>query len=181
VRLSQRFPNFTGTEFYSEQSFPLAGCIVTDLGDAQPARLVLEVLDVAGQVVRRKALMFQGKKGWRGANKTLFKQAEDMVAYTPSAIVVDYRKAGFTAVAALDMVEAGGNGRNIPQERPKRLAEILGDEFVRCRRGTIGSLLEPGNASTGIRNRYARYTTTHDRTPHDNNSPTSPVNSRSRL
>ena len=36
------------------------------------------------------------------------------------------------------MIEAGGNRRFIPQERQKRLAEILGDEFVRCRRGTVG-------------------------------------------
>lgn len=98
----------------------------------------LEVLDEAGHVVRRKALMFQAKKEWRGANKRLLEQAEDMVAYTPSAIVVDYRKSGFTGVAALDVIEAGGNRRFVLPERQKRLAEILGDEFVRCKRGTVG-------------------------------------------
>ena len=61
----------------------------------------MEVLDEAGHVVRRKALMFQAKKDRRGANKKLLKQAEDMVAYTPSAIVVDYRRTGFTGIAAL--------------------------------------------------------------------------------
>jgi hypothetical protein len=103
----------------------------------------LEVVDREGHVLRRKALMFQAKKDWRGANKKLLKQAEDMVAYTPSAIVVDYRKAGFTGVAATDVIEAGGNRRNIPQERQKRLAEILGDEFVRCRRGQVGVFWNP--------------------------------------
>ena len=87
--------------------------------------------------------MFQAKKEWRGANKKLLKQAEDMVAYTPSAIVVDYRQTGFTGVAAVDVIEAGGNRRNIPQERQKRLAEILGDEFVRCRRGQVGVFWNP--------------------------------------
>ena len=103
----------------------------------------LEVLDPEGHVLRRKALMFQAKKEWRGANKKLLKQAEDMVAYTPSAIVVDYRQTGFTGVAAVDVIEAGGNRRNIPQERQKRLAEILGDEFVRCRRGQVGVFWNP--------------------------------------
>jgi hypothetical protein len=103
----------------------------------------LEVLDALGHVLRRKALMFQAKKEWRGANKKLRKQAEDMVAYTESAIVVDYRKTGFTGVAARDVIEAGGNRRFIPPERQHRLAEILGDEFVRCRRGTVGIFWNP--------------------------------------
>ncbi len=115
----------------------------------------LEVLDEAGRVVRRKALMFQAKKDWRGANKKLLKQAEDMVAYTPSAIVVDYRRTGFTGVAAVDVIEAGGNRRFVPQERQKRLAEILGDEFVRCRRGSVGVFWNPETQAleleTGVR------------------------------
>ena len=98
----------------------------------------LEVPDPEGHVLRRKALMFQAKMEWRGANTKLLKQAEDMVACTPSAIVVDYRQIGFTGVAAVDVIEAGGNRRNIPQERQKRLAEILGDGFVPCRRGQVG-------------------------------------------
>jgi hypothetical protein len=53
------------------------------------------------------------------------------------------RRTGFTGVAAVDVIEARGNRRFIPPERQKRLAEILGDEFVRCRRGTVGVFWNP--------------------------------------
>ena len=54
--------------------------------------------------------MFQAKKNWTGANKQLLEQAEQMVAYTPSAIVVDYRNTGFSGVATVDVIETGGIG-----------------------------------------------------------------------
>lgn len=103
----------------------------------------LELLDRFRTVVRRKALLFQAKKNWNGANKRLLKQAEQMVAYTPSAIVVDYRHAGFSAVGALDVIKAGGNRRHIPPARNKRLGEILGDDFVWCRIGDVGVFWNP--------------------------------------
>jgi hypothetical protein len=103
----------------------------------------LEVLDAAGNVVRRKALMAQAKKNWTGANKKLLDQAARMLQYSPSAIVIDYRVTGFKGVPAGDVVEAGGNRRYIPREREKRLGEILGDDFVWCRRGDVGVFWNP--------------------------------------
>jgi|ERR1035438_514416 hypothetical protein len=96
--------------------------------------------------------MFQAKKNWKGANKQLLEQAEHMVAYTPSAIVVDYRNTGFSGVAAVDVIEAGGNRRRILPDRQKRLAEILGDEFVWCRRGEVGVFWNPGTQALEFEN-----------------------------
>jgi hypothetical protein len=103
----------------------------------------LQVFDEAGRLIRRKALPFQAKKEWRGANKKLFGQAEDMLSYSPSAIVVDYRTTGFRGVAAEEVVRAVGNRRNIATGSDRSLAEILGDEFVRCRRGDVGLFWNP--------------------------------------
>jgi len=66
-----------------------------------------------------------------------------MLSYSLSAIVIDYRKTGFRGVAAQDVVRAGGNRRNIPTGRELGLGEILGDEFVRCRRGDVGVFWNP--------------------------------------
>src|SRR5258708_950955 len=83
------------------------------------------------------------KRNGEGRKKSCSNRQRDKVADTPSAIVVDDRQTGFTGVAAVDVIEAGGNRRNVPQERQKRLAEILGDEFVRCRRGQVGVFWNP--------------------------------------
>jgi hypothetical protein len=98
----------------------------------------LEVLDEVGTVIRRKALLFQAKKEWKGRDQRLLRQVERMAGYSPSAIVIDYRRSGFKGVAGKEVIEAHGNRRAIRVGGDLRLAEILGDEFVRCRRGDIG-------------------------------------------
>lgn len=68
-----------------------------------------------------------------------------MAEYSPSAIVVDYRRTGFKGVAGSEAIAAG---------REVRLAEMLGDEFIRCRRGDVGMFWNPETQSleldTGI-------------------------------
>ncbi|MCI0626015.1 MAG: hypothetical protein L0387_30965 [Acidobacteria bacterium] len=102
----------------------------------------LEVRNHFG-VVRRKGLLFQAKKEWRGSDRRLLHQVEQMAEYSPSAIVVDYRRSGFKGVAGGDVIEAKGNRRSLGAGRDLRLAEILGDEFVRCRRGDVGVFWNP--------------------------------------
>jgi hypothetical protein len=98
----------------------------------------LEVFDQLGAVMRRKGLLFQAKKEWTGTDRRLMQQVELMAEYSPSAIVVDYRHSGFKGVAGHEVIQAQGNRRAIPVGRDMRLAEILGDDFVRCRRGDVG-------------------------------------------
>ena len=107
----------------------------------------MEVLDESGSVVRRKALLFQGKKEWRGTDRRLLQQVEDMTAYSSSAIVVDYSDSGYRAVAAVEVIEVGGNRRAIKAGSDVRLAEILGVEFVYCRRGDVGVYWNPKTRS----------------------------------
>jgi hypothetical protein len=99
----------------------------------------LEVLDESGNVLHGKGLLFQAKKEWRGKDQNLLKQVTLLEEYSPSAIVIDYRRSGFTGIAGREVIQAQGNRRAIPSQENVRLAEILGDEFVRCRRGDIGT------------------------------------------
>ena len=94
----------------------------------------LEVLNRRGAVRRRKGLLFQAKKDSNGSDQRLFHQA----AHSRSAIVIDYRKDSCTAVSIAEVIEAGGNRRYVRAAADLRLAQVLGDEFVRCRRGEIG-------------------------------------------
>lgn len=103
----------------------------------------LEVFNEEGQVLRRKALLFQAKKRWRGTDRSLFGQARQMSEYAESAIVIDYEPSGFKAVSGIDVIEARGSRRALRPGSEIRLAEVLGDDFVRCRRGEIGVYWNP--------------------------------------
>lgn len=96
-----------------------------------------------GRMLVRKGLLFQSKKRWTGSDRRLLGQARDLLAQSPSAIVIDYSEKGYRAFAASDVVAANGNRRRIKARHNKPLAEVLGDEFVRCTRGDRGLRWEP--------------------------------------
>jgi hypothetical protein len=103
----------------------------------------LEVFDRDARLLRKKGLLFQSKINWRGSDQRLLDQATLLAHYSSSAIVVDYRGDGFKAVPALHVAETGGNRRAVHLGSETRLAVILGDDFVRCRRGDIGMSWDP--------------------------------------
>jgi hypothetical protein len=70
-----------------------------------------------------------------------------MAEYSPSTIVVDYSRSGFKGVGASEVIQAQGNRRAVQERSVVRLAEILGDEFVRCRRGDVGMFWNPQSRS----------------------------------
>jgi hypothetical protein len=93
--------------------------------------------------MRQKALLFQSKKQWRGTNRKLLGQTKKLIEYSPFAVVVNYESTGFDTVAAGDVIKVNGNRRELPQSSISSLAELLGDEFVRCRRGDVGLFWSP--------------------------------------
>jgi hypothetical protein len=101
----------------------------------------IEVLDERGQLVVRKGLLFQSKIEWHGRDGRLLEQARELLAQSPSAIVIDYSRNGYKAVSAEDVVRGDGNRRRV--RTAKSLAEVLGDEFVGCTRGQEGLYWEP--------------------------------------
>jgi hypothetical protein len=82
----------------------------------------------------RKGLLFQSKLRWTGRDGRLLEQARDLFAQSPSAIVIDYSEKGYRAFAASDVVASNGNRRRIRSAENKALAQVLGDEFVGCKR-----------------------------------------------
>ena len=98
----------------------------------------LEVRDEAGAFLVRKGLLFQSKVDWRGTDRRLLDQTVNLVQHSSSSIVIDYTAQGYRAVAAIDVITAGGDRRLVPRDRDKRLSEVLGDEFAGCTRGDRG-------------------------------------------
>ena len=103
----------------------------------------IEVLDLNGKFVVRKGLLFQSKIGWTGRDGRLFEQARSLVGQSDSAIVIDYSPEGYKAIPVREVIIADGNRERIRPEDDKSLAEVLGDEFVGCRRGDRGMYWEP--------------------------------------
>lgn len=96
----------------------------------------IEVTDGDGRPLRQKALPFQAKKEWRGADRDLLRQARDMIRTTGPGLVIDYSHAGYRAADAADVVELGAQA-GLLRERGKLhdLGHTLADGFLEC---TIG-------------------------------------------
>jgi hypothetical protein len=98
----------------------------------------LEVHDHVRDLTRHKGLLFQAKKNWRGADHDLLDQVQSMSRIERDSIVIDYRRDGYRAFDALDVLEARGNRRGLRAGQALRLAEVLGEQFLKCRRGVVG-------------------------------------------
>lgn len=103
----------------------------------------LEVIDQRGHFLVRKGLLFQSKKAWTGRDRRLFSQTHDLLAQSSSAIVVDYSDTGYKAFTAQAVVAAEGVRKKIRSQDSKPLAQVLGDDFVGCRRGDHGLYWDP--------------------------------------
>ncbi|HTR56144.1 MAG TPA: DEAD/DEAH box helicase [Kofleriaceae bacterium] len=103
------------------------------------AILQIEVKNAAGELVRVKTLPVQAKHGWDGADSRLAGQTETMLAGCGSGIVVDYSPGAYMAADGRDVLVAGGNRNNLRPGQERPLGDLLADEFVTCRLGTIGA------------------------------------------
>ena len=104
----------------------------------------IEVWDSAGNSLRKKGLPFQCKKGWRGTDKKLSKQAADMLAATGHGIVIDYTSSGYSSCNARKVVEVAGSRRDLAKgDGMQPLGQLLGNDFLECREGRVGLFYNP--------------------------------------
>lgn len=96
----------------------------------------LEVKDADDNLVGRKALLAQAKKGWRGADRRLLKQTQDMEDFAPgSSIVIDYGPGGCVAAVGTQVIQAGGNRRRLPPGSLRPIGDRLAGDFLECTTG----------------------------------------------
>jgi len=107
----------------------------------------IRVSDAAGNTIRTKGLPFQCKKGWQGADPKLGRQAGNMVTEAGDGIVIDYTPEGYTACSAAQAVQAEGNRRSVDGMKP--LGQMLGNDFLECRRGKVGLAYNPEQGAFG--------------------------------
>jgi hypothetical protein len=98
----------------------------------------LQVLEQQQRFVLRKGLLFESKIQWEGRDGKLLRQARNLLAQSPSSILIDYSANGYKAIGVTEVVAADGNRRLLPPGDDKPLAQVLGDEFVGCTRGDRG-------------------------------------------
>jgi len=103
----------------------------------------LEVRSPDGELLQSKGLLFQSKKEWRGTDRSLAGQAERIAHPPTKGIVIDYSASGYSAWPAAVVAAARGNRRAIPEEDGSRLADVLGNQFTRCRMGLVGLRYDP--------------------------------------
>jgi hypothetical protein len=103
----------------------------------------LEVSDEVSGKYRKKGLLFQAKREWHSKDSQLVQQCERMRALESDSIVIDYSPRGYQAFDAGLVVAVDGKRAAIPTGSERRLAETLGDDFVRCRRGVEGISYDP--------------------------------------
>jgi hypothetical protein len=102
----------------------------------------IEVTDERGR--QTKGLPFQSKKGWRGADSNLLKQARRMLETAGDGIVIDYRPDTFSACRAEDIVQNHANRKLIDRAGTAHpLGQLLGDEFLDCHIGRPGLFFDP--------------------------------------
>jgi hypothetical protein len=104
----------------------------------------IDVSDADGQVIRRKGLPFQAKKGWSAADRNLVSQARTMLDKMGDGIVIDYAGHGYTACRASVVIDA--RGRKTAAMRAGAvhpLGQTLGNEFLDCNIGKDGLFYDP--------------------------------------
>lgn len=99
----------------------------------------LEVRGHDGNMIRRKGLPFQAKTGWKGKDKKLLAQAQNMERHTPGSIVVDYSRSGYSACTAQAAIAANGSRAQVDRfGSMKKLGQVLGNDFLECKIGKVG-------------------------------------------
>jgi hypothetical protein len=94
---------------------------------------------VQGQPDFRKGLPFQAKKNWKGRDRKLLGQAQEMQKSVGGGIVIDYTPHGYTACDIGDVIEARGNRKKVAaDDNIHQLGQILAHEFLACRVGKEG-------------------------------------------
>jgi hypothetical protein len=103
----------------------------------------IDVRDAEGQILRRKGLLFQAKKGWQGKDAKLASQAS-LLAWPPGvAVVINYTPNGYKACLANIVNDAEGDRCKIAPEAMKSLTTTLGEDSLLCRVGLQGLFYNP--------------------------------------
>lgn len=125
----------------------------------------MAVFDDRGGILRRKALPFQAKISWNGANSDLLRQSHSLESSISGGLVVDYSPSGYRACTTAAAVAAGGNAIEVQRARAfQSLGKTLANDFLDCTVGSIGmyfdpaterfynggNLLQPANAITTV-------------------------------
>jgi len=98
---------------------------------------------VHGQPEFRKGLPFQAKKNWKGKDRKLLDQAQDMQRTVGGGIVIDYTSRGYSACDIAHVIEARGNRRKVTVDgNIHQLGQILAHDFLECRVGKQGLYYE---------------------------------------
>jgi hypothetical protein len=104
----------------------------------------IKIFDINGKVIRSKGLPFQSKKNWKGKDKRLSRQAEDMERLTPGGIVVDFNSGTYKACRAKDIIESNGSRSQLERDgKLLRLGQLLANEFLECRIGALNLFFDP--------------------------------------
>ena len=95
----------------------------------------LQIEDCDGEVIYKKAVLFQAKKDWARKDKLLLAQIGKMEDAAPNGIVVNYTDAGYFAYSASAVRNAEGSPAML-QDARRSLADMLANDFLECRRGS---------------------------------------------
>jgi hypothetical protein len=108
----------------------------------------IEVADASGQLLRRKGLPFQAKKGWSSLDRSLASQAGKMLDMAGDGIVIDYTDHGYTACSASSVILAHGQRTEaIKAGAVQPLGQALANEFLNCEIGKKGLFFNPDDES----------------------------------
>ncbi len=77
----------------------------------------IEVQDAAGDIIGRKAVLFQAKKEWQGRDRRLMSQSRRLSELPGAAIVVNYSRDGYKAASVEDVLEAEGDPPTLGSKR----------------------------------------------------------------
>jgi hypothetical protein len=99
-----------------------------------------------GQTIFRKGLPFQAKKNWKGRDRHLAAQAQDMKRRVGGGIVIDYTAKGYTACAIEPVIDAGGSRKRVADAgQIGALGQVLAHRFLDCEVGIQGLYYDDQN------------------------------------
>jgi hypothetical protein len=101
-----------------------------------------------GTPVFSKGLPIQAKVRGGFENQAVVSQARAMESTAGTGIVVRYSENGYTATPAGHVTKRAAIG-HAPAPRPKKLATVLGGDFLQCQVGRVGLHLNPEQTRPG--------------------------------
>jgi len=101
----------------------------------------IDIRDEHGQVLRRKGLPFQSKKG-RAKGQKVVGQARDMIRACGNGLVVEYTPSGYSGLPAAAVADSTGKRAELAHHE-KALGQWLANDFLDCSIGQEGLYFDP--------------------------------------